>query len=677
MEDTTKKESCSWEGLIISRLRASSGKVYDYIIVGSGPGGGPLAANLARAGYTVALLECGIEAGDADAIVSDAQAFSPCGKAAGTIGTYSTPGAFGGCSEHPSLSWDIFVKHYNDVSQSERNDKWVPGKGILYPRGSTLGGSAAHNALVWVYPHDDDFDTIAQMTGDESWNSAAMRMHFQRLERCDYLPPSAPGHGFDGYIASSTYDSQMLDLASDWKDIAFAGAEIPPSANEGNYFRDVNHPAVAAGEMGTYITPMHASKNGGKAVRSSAREYLLQTQKEYPEKLFILTGALAAKVLIRNRVAFGVESLAGKGLYKADKNFDEFDVPEKMVCFARNEVIVSGGALNTPQLLKLSGIGPAEELRNFGIAVVQDLPGVGTNLQDRYEVYVTAKLKHPIGVVKFCKPGVANDPCARAYASGEWVESTKAPFYGPYASNFICATRITKSSRARRLPDLFLVGLPYPFTGYFPGHSKKFDAGVWTWLVIKCRNRNTGGVVKLRSSDPRDTPDVIFNYFEEGNDLAGDDLQALLEGIKVARKWLADPQAAQHIDSEIFPGAHVQTDDDLKSYIRDQSWGHHASCTAQIGKDGDPMAVLDSQFRVRGIDNLRVVDASVFPRLPGYFPVAAVYMISEKASDVILDRAQSSKGSPMNPDFDNMIKEYSAVSTVRMVERGNESANQI
>ena len=658
MTKTEKQEQCQRESTIVSRLKAASGIIYDYVVVGSGPGGGPLAVNLARAGYTVALLECGVDAADADALSLKEKSLSPCGKAAGTLGTYTAPGAFGGCSEHEFLTWDIFVKHYKDAAQSVRNKKWVQDKGILYPRGSTLGGSAAHNALVWVYPHDEDFDSIARMTGDTSWNSSAMRGYFQRLERCHYLPRGASGHGFDGYVSSSTYDPQMLALAQDWKDIAFAGEEPPPSVHEGNPHRDVNHPAVAAGEMGTYVTPMHASRNGGQAGRSTSREYLLATQKEFPERLFILTGALAAKILTRNQIAYGVEFLGGRGIYKADKNYDTSNKPERMVCFARNEVIVSGGAYNTPQLLMLSGIGPAEELAKLGIALVKDLPGVGTNLQDRYEVYVTARLKQPMGVVKSCRPGDPDDPCAKAYASGQWTHPTDGPFYGPYASNFICATRITKSTRAKRLPDLFLVGLPYPFTGYYPGHSKKFDAAVWTWLVIKCRNRNTAGVVKLRSVDPQDTPEIIFNYFEEGNDSAGDDLEALLEGVRYARKCLAHPDAAQHIASEESPGSGVQSDEDLKSYIRDQSWGHHASCTASIGKDGDPMAVLDSTFRVRGMESLRVVDASAFPRLPGYFPVAAVYMISEKASDAIIEHAKARQGKPMNPQIDQWIREH-------------------
>jgi len=643
--------------MIVSRLRKASGKTFDYIIVGSGPGGGPLAVNLAKAGYSVALLECGLDAAEADSM-STPNATSPCGKAAGTAGTYATPGAFGGCSEHEFLTWDIFVNQYKDQSQSERNSKWVKGKGVLYPRGSTLGGSAAHNALVWVYPLDADFEAIVELTGDASWNPAAMRAYFQRLEQCEYLPRGAIGHGFDGYISSCTYDTRLLEMSKAWKDIAFAAEIMPESAKTVNPMRDVNHPAVAAGETGTYITPMHVSKRGGAMARSTVREHLLATQRDFPDRLYILTGALATRVLIKGEIAYGVEFLAGKASYKADKNYSPPSESERLAVFSKNEVILSGGAFNTPQLLMLSGIGPAEELKKLKIPVVKDLPGVGANLQDRYEVQITARLKEPLDLVKACTPGDPDDPCGKAYSGGKWVTPTETPFYGPYASNFICATRITRSTRAKRLPDLFLVGLPYPFTGYYPGHSKKYDAGVWTWLVIKCRNRNNGGVVRLRSADPTDTPEITFNYFEEGNDAAGDDLQALMEGLRYARHCLQHPDAAQHIAFEEAPGASVISDDDLKKYIRDQAWGHHASCTAAIGQDSDAMAVLDSSFRVRGVKNLRVVDASAFPKLPGYFPVSAVYMISEKASDVIISAALSSSEKDMNPSLNAWINEY-------------------
>src|SRR5262249_44810073 len=140
--------------------------------------------------------------------------------------------------------------------------------------------------------------------------------------------------------------------------------------------------------------------------------------------------------------------------------------------------------------------------------------------------------------------------------------------------------------------------------------------------------------------DPRKMPEINFRYFNDGKNATDDDLEAVLEAIKLARGYNDQAEAKQHIDSELFPGLDKQTDDELRQYIRDATCGHHAGCTAKIGGRDDRMAVLDSRFRVRGVDNLRVVDISSLPKLPGFFPVASVMMIGEKAGDVILEDAK-------------------------------------
>src|SRR5262249_29138737 len=155
-------------------------------------------------------------------------------------------------AEHPLLSWDFYVKHYSDPVQQARDAKFVPGKGVLYPRGSALGGSTAHNAMVFVYPHDDDWDGIADTTRDDSWNHRHMRTLFQRLERCDYCQPNAPGHGFNGYMPASRFDPRIFELYPIIRDMAEAGQTLPSSFFQGNTDLDINHPLVAKGDYGRF-----------------------------------------------------------------------------------------------------------------------------------------------------------------------------------------------------------------------------------------------------------------------------------------------------------------------------------------------------------------------------------------------------------------------------------------
>jgi choline dehydrogenase len=623
---------------------SDSSILFDYIIVGSGAGGGPLAARLAREGFKVALLEAGL-----DALGPEANAIDP---STGII--YQVPAFAGIASETDLLSWAFFVKHYGDSAQQALDSKFVPGKGIYYPRGSTLGGSTAHDAMVWVYPHDDDWEDIAETTGDPSWRPERMREIFERIERCDYCQQTR-GHGFNGYMPASVFDSRIFDRYPVLRDMAEsgAGAKFP--------FPDINNPLVAKGAFGAFTAPMHVGLEPAEGFpfpvvtqrRISIREHLVATQQAHPDKLFLITGALASKILMDGKRVFGVEFLQAPPprnlldapkLYEADQHFDSSFVPNTHRIYARREVILSAGVFNTPQLLKLSGIGPASELTALGINVVADLPGVGRNLQDRYEITVNVQLKpeDAIGLYTQCMPtpSLQSDTCFQAWLTGQGLPLISSPFYGPYANNANYAFRIAKSRPDLRLPDLFIAGQATQFDGFFPGYSQMTLGQTWTWLILKVHTKNTAGVVTLRSTDPRRMPEINFHYFKEGNnDTDPDDLNAAVEGVKLARSYVNDPQAAQHVAAELHPGSGVQTDDEIRSYIRNEAWGHHASCTAKIGADHDPMAVLDSSFRVRGVKRLRVVDAGALPHIPGFFPVASIIMLGEKAGDVIVEHA--------------------------------------
>lgn len=198
---------------------------------------------------------------------------------------------------------------------------------------------------------------------------------------------------------------------------------------------------------------------------------------------------------------------------------------------------------------------------------------------------------------------------------------------------------IARSGPDRDVPNLVIFGFIGVFRGYYhPSLTPVTPKNAFTWFTLSGHTKNTGGTLTLKSASPRDTPEINFNNFEDGNDKEGVDLQALLHGVKMARK-MAALGAEGAAEGEMSPGPDCLSDADLKQFIKNEAWGHHASCTNKIGPDNDPMAVLDGNFRVRGTEGLRVVDASVFPKIPGLFIVVPIYMIAEKASDAILANA--------------------------------------
>jgi choline dehydrogenase len=232
------------------------------------------------------------------------------------------------------------------------------------------------------------------------------------------------------------------------------------------------------------------------------------------------------------------------------------------------------------------------------------------------------------------RPG---DPPDRAF--DEWRTGK-----GIYASNGVVVGIIMKSSVAQPDPDLFVFGLPARFEGYFPGYAKALTERkhFFTWAILKAHTTNRAGSVRLKSNDPRDVPAISFRYFDEGSDDGEADAEAMADGVEFVRRLMK--RSSEYMAGEELPGEAIKTREQIKEWVRDQAWGHHASCTCRMGAPDDAMAVLDSRFRVRGTEGLRVVDASVFPRIPGFFIVTSVYMISEKASEDILEDAQNGGG---------------------------------
>ena len=609
-------------------MSAQGEEAWDYVIVGSGAGGGTLAARLAEAGMRVFLIEAGCDARE------QAAACLP--------EDYEVP-AFHACaSENPAMSWNFFVRHYADDAQQRRDPK-CGSEGVLYPRAATLGGCTAHNAMIFLYPHDADWDGIAALTGDRSWKASHMRRYAKRLEQCRHRPlwalarrlgfdPTA--HGWDGWL--STERAFPLQALTDdaltrliLGSMEMAARSVPRRLHALlRFFRWQGDPNSRIWGRrcfdGVCYTPMTTSGHA----RTGTRERVLEVAGRFPSRLHIELDALATRVLIdANGTAVGVEYLKGRHLYQAHVSPNPAPGVRQEVR-ARREVILAGGAFNTPQLLMLSGIGPAGHLREHGIPVRVDLPGVGRNLQDRYEVGVVSRMARPWQILNGAR-FERDDP---AYCS--WRDLR----HGVYTSNGVAIAVARRSRKGLPVPDIFCMALVEHFAGYFPGYSKVFAQSddILTWAILKAHTQNRAGTVLLRSANPLDTPLINFHYFEEGDAASDEDMRAVIEAIRYVRK-LAVPLAERGvIAQEQLPGAHLRDDAELAGYVRDNAWGHHASCTCAIGPR-EAGGVLDSGFSVHGTRRLRVVDASVFPRIPGFFPASAICMVAEKAADVILN----------------------------------------
>ncbi|MFJ1732833.1 GMC family oxidoreductase [Streptomyces sp. NPDC088254] len=621
---------------------------FDYVVVGAGAGGGPLAANLAAAGLRTLLLDAG------GAPENDA---------------YRVPAFHADASEDPGQCWNYFVRHYADERQQQRDGKFVREQGgVLYPRAGTVGGCTAHHALITVYPYNRDWDAIAEETGDATWRSTAMRRYFERLERCTYRPrPKEPPanpllaallkalpftggryrndarHGFDGWLPTALADPRLAVQDEQLLKVILSAAEdtladfldrpLSPLEGYGSFVDPNDWRAQTHALQGLWQIPL-STANGR---RSAVRERVQDVQRRRPDELVVRTDALAARVVLDgNGAAIGVDYLDGAHSYRADPaSRPDAASPVLRRVFASREVILAAGAFNTPQLLMLSGVGPREELQRHGIPVRVDLQGVGAHLQDRYEVGVVSRMDREFPVLKDCnfhppRPGSEPDRCYRAWQRGQGLYTTNGAVVG-----------VTRKSRPELdAPDLFIFGGPFDFRGYRPGYSLDLTRSKdrFTWAILKSRTHNTGGRVRLRSTDPRDTPLVNFHYFDEGTDKDAVDLDAMAGAVEFVRGM--NRRAGAVIAEELWPGAQVDGRDDVRRFVQDEAWGHHASCTCRMGRTNDPSAVVDSDFRVRGVERLRIVDASVFPRIPGFFVAAPIYMISEKASDVILATAQ-------------------------------------
>jgi choline dehydrogenase len=631
----------------------AAGGGHEYVVVGSGAGGGTVAARLAEQGHTVLLLEAGGEEAPWN---------------------YRVPVFHGLATEDADMRLDHYVRHYADEARQARDPKYLVERaagrrGVYYPRARTLGGCTAHYAMIIVRPHASDWRAIREATGDPGWDPDTMQAYFARVERCLYRSDSEGGHGRDGWLptqfadvfdfvseAIHTHDFSVGRIAIEafganlgqlpirlW-DRPLFGKDRSRAKIDPNDLRVVERQGV-----GLIAVPTAVGENGHRA---GTRERIQAVRGQ--GRLEVRTHCHVTGLVFDERDprrVVGARYLPGERLYRADRDPGRFGEPTGPAREARatREVILSAGAYVTPQLLMLSGIGPADELRRHGIEVRVELPGVGRNLQDRYEVGIVAQARKPFRLLE--------DATFQGPASGQegdrLFEAWRTAGKGLYATNGAVLGFLARSSVAEHNePDLFIFGVPGSFTGYYTGWSADAVAtpyDKWTWLLLKAHTRFRGRVT-LQSRDPLDPPAVDFDYFARGPDgtltpEAALDLTAMREGVRLVNTLLAGSTELS-LHPEVMRGVDLDSDAGIDQFVQDTAWGHHASCTCKIGGDRDPEAVLDASFRVRGVTGLRVVDASVFPRIPGFFLVMPIYMIAEKAAEAILADAHAGSTRP-------------------------------
>lgn len=532
---------------------------FDYIIVGAGSAGCVLANRLTENGrYTV----CVLEAGPRD--------WNPF---------IHIPAGFMKTLVNPKINWMY------ETTATE----WTANRVIAVPRGKTLGGSSSINGHVYNRGQKMDFDTWSQK-GNKGWGYADVLPYFKKCEQ-------KIGAGDEIYRGK---DGNLKINDLDWRDplcdafIQGANSIGIPSNTDYN---------GAKQEGVSYV-----QRTTHKRLRVSAAKAFLNPAKSR-SNLTIITNALATKIMLDGKRAVGV-------LYKKGSK-DAHTLELK----ANKEVILSGGAINSPQLLQLSGIGPSELLKTHGIEVQHELPGVGLNLRDHYAPRFTARAKNITTINE------------KARGPRLWGEVAKY-FLGAKSIVTLSPTLVYcfwHSNESVKNHDLQLTFTP---ASYKEGVQSQLDDQPGFTIASWQQRPESLGFVKIRSNNPFEAPVIQPNYLE-----AEEDRKVLIAGMRLARRLMRTEPLAPYFEFEQYPGDHIQTDDELLQIARERgTTTFHVMGSCRMGPSSDATSVVDEKLRVRGIDNLRVVDASIMPTMLSANLNAGAMMIGEKGADMILDK---------------------------------------
>lgn len=480
------------------------------------------------------------------------------------------------------LAREDYLEMHQTVPQPQ-----LDGRAPIIPQGRALGGGSAINAMVYMRGQAQDYDEWDRFLGGQSgWSYADLLPHFRSMER--NAKYNNEYHGVSGslWVSDPGYTAEMTDafvLAAQGQGIA--------------YNPDFNGARQAGVGLMQHTIGQHERCD-------AVRAFLSQVQ-NHPN-LDVVTDALVTRILVENETAVGVE-------YQKDG--------QTITARTDGEVLVATGTYNTAKLLMLSGLGPADHLRENGIDCIADLPGVGENLQDHHEVPVISTINRPAGYY-------GEDRGWRMILNGLQYLAFRS---GPVTTTGVEACAFYDPDGGDR-PTIQLYCAPIIYldrdiSGYSPTHGVTL-----TSCLLRPKAR---GTVRLRSSDPTDKPLVDCRFF--GHD---DDLRLTIKALAFARKVLSTEPAASLISGEMLPGADVTRDEDLHQYSnRMVKTNYHPVGTARMGRADDPMAVVDKKLRVRGITSLRVIDCSAMPSLPSGNTNAPAMALADRAVSIIRDSA--------------------------------------